>query len=151
MPPDPHRNLAPLALGHYASVRFFPGSAPESYLNSPETCENTLFFARILNMQLRRDPLRETQLPASDYDAAWECLDSIYGDARFFSDTITQDIVKFKAPQQEEDDRFCDLVHLVKRCYNTLKEVGIPSDMDNSHAILLSKKCVLVPRSGTRR
>ena len=32
MPPDPPRNLAPLALGHYASVRFFPGSAPEQMM-----------------------------------------------------------------------------------------------------------------------
>ena len=24
---------------------------------------------------------------------------------------------------------FCDLVHLVKRCFNTLKEVGLPGDM----------------------
>ena len=28
MPLDPPRNLPPLALAHYASVRFFPGSAP---------------------------------------------------------------------------------------------------------------------------
>ena len=68
---------------------------------------------------------------------------SAYGDARFVSDTITQDIVKFKALQDGEDARFCDFVHLVKRCYNTLKEIGIPSDMDNTHmlSIIQQKMC----------
>ena len=71
----------------------------------------------------------------TDYKAAWEYLDSIYGDPRFVSDTITQDIVKFRALQNGEDARFCDLVHLVKRCYNTLREVGVPGDMNNSHML----------------
>ena len=44
-------------------------------------------------------------------------------------------MVKFRALQNGEDARFCDLAHLVKRCYNTLKEVGVPSDMDNSHML----------------
>ena len=59
------------------------------------------------------------------------------------SDTVTQDIVQFKALQDGEDARFCDLVHLVKRCYNTLKEVGLPSDMDNSHmlSVIEQKMC----------
>ena len=61
----------------------------------------------------------------SDYDGAWEYLDLIYGDPRFVSDTITQDIVWFKALSDGEDARFCDLVHLVRWCYNMLKEVGI--------------------------
>lgn len=39
----------------------------------------------------------------SDYDAAWDYLDSIYGDPRFVSDTITQDLVKFRALQKGED------------------------------------------------
>ena len=79
----------------------------------------------------------------TDYKAAWEYLDSIYGDPRFVSDTITQDIVKFRALQNGEDARFCDLVHLVKRCHNTLKEVGVPGDMNNSHmlSIIEQKMC----------
>ena len=79
----------------------------------------------------------------TDYDAAWEYLDSIYSDPRFVSDTITQDIVKFRALQDGEDARFCDLAHLVRRCFNTLKEVGVPSDMDNSHmlSIIEQKMC----------
>ena len=70
---------------------------------------------------------------------AWEYLDSIYGDPRFVSDTITQDIVKFQPLRDGEDTRFCDLVHLVKRCYNTLKEVGLPSDM---LSIIEQKMCI---------
>ena len=79
----------------------------------------------------------------TDYDAAWEYLDSIHGDLRFVSDTITQDIVKFRTLHEGEDARFCDLAHLVRRCFNTLKEVGVPSDMDNSHmlSIIEQKMC----------
>ncbi len=35
-------------------------------------------------------------------------------------------------------------MHLVRRCYNTLKEVGLPSDMDNSHmlSVIEQKMCV---------
>ena len=74
---------------------------------------------------------------------AWDYLYSIYGDPRFVSDTVKQDIVKFRPLQHGEDARFCDLVHLVKRCYNTLKEVGVPYDMDNSHmlSIIEQKMC----------
>ena len=51
--------------------------------------------------------------------------------------------MKFKALNEGEDARFCKLEQLVQRCYNTLKEVGIPSDMDNSHmlAIIEQKMC----------
>ena len=93
---------------------------------------------------LQGKPLDLIKGIGSDYDAAWEYLDSIYGDPRFVSDTITQDIVKFRPIRDGEDARFCDLVHLVKRCYNTLKDVGLPSDMDNSHMLSLieQKMCV---------
>ena len=73
-------------------------------------------------------PLELIKGIGQDYDAAWDYLDSIYGDPRFVSDTITQDIVKFRALQPNEDARFCDLV-------NTLKEVGSQNDMDNSHML----------------
>ena len=48
-----------------------------------------------------------------------------------------------RALQEGEEARFCDLVHLVKRCYNTLKEVGLPGDMNNSHmlSIIEQKMC----------
>ena len=79
----------------------------------------------------------------SDHDAAWEYLDSIYGDPRFVSDTTTQDIVKVRSLQPGEDARFCELVHLVKRSYNILKEVGNQNDMNNSHmlSIIEQKMC----------
>ena len=34
-------------------------------------------------------------------------------------------------------------MHLVKRCYNTLKEVGVPGDMNNSHmlSVIEQKMC----------
>lgn len=97
----------------------------------------------LLRTCLRDKPLELIKGIGSDYDAAWDYLDSIYGDPRFVSDTVTQDIVQFKALQEGEDARFCDLVHLVKRCYNTLKEVGPPSDMNNSHllSIIEQKMC----------
>ena len=38
-----------------------------------------------------------------DYDAAWEYLDSIYGDPRFVADMITQGIARFK-PLRDGDD-----------------------------------------------
>ena len=93
---------------------------------------------------LQGKPLDLIKGIGSDYDAAWEYLDSIYGDPRFVSDTITQDIVKFRPIRDGEDARFCDLVHLVKQCYNTLKDAGLPSDMDNSHMLSLieQKMCV---------
>ena len=98
----------------------------------------------LLRTCLRDKPLELIKGIGSDYDAAWEYLDSIYGDPRFVSDTVTQDIMQFKALQDGEDARFSDLVHLVKRSYNTLKEVGLPSDMDNSHmlSIIEQKMCV---------
>lgn len=80
----------------------------------------------LLRTCLKDKPLELIKGIGSDYDAAWEYLDSIYGDVRYVSDTITQDIVQFKALQEGEDARFCDLVHLINCCYNTLKEVGIP-------------------------
>ena len=92
---------------------------------------------------LQGKPLDLIKGIGTDYKAAWEYLDSIYGDPRFVSDTITQDIVKFRALQNGEDARFCDLVHLVRRCYNTLKEVGVPGDMNNSHmlSVIEQKMC----------
>ena len=94
----------------------------------------------ILHACLQGKPLELIKRIGSDYDAAWEYLDSIYGDSRYVSDTITQDIVKFRPKRDGEDARFCDLVHLVKRCYNTLKEVGLPSDMDNIATCFQSSK-----------
>ena len=97
----------------------------------------------LLRTCLKEKPLELIKGIGTDYDAAWEYLDSIYGDPRYVSDTVTQEIVKFRSLTDGEDARFCDLVHLVKRSYNTLKEVGLPADMDNSHmlSIIEQKMC----------
>ena len=77
---------------------------------------------------------------SSNYDAAWEHLDAIYGDPRFIADTVTHDISKFKPLRKDEDSRFCDLAQLVRRSYNTLKEVNRQFDMDNNHMIAIIKQ-----------
>ena len=84
---------------------------------------------------LRDKPLQLIKGIGTDYDAAWEYLDAIYGDPRVVSDSVTQDLNKFKALQDGEDSSFCELEHLVRRSYNTLKEVGLPGDMNNSHVL----------------
>jgi hypothetical protein len=62
-----------------------------------------LFSKRILNTRsspdiaselrtcLKERPLELIKGIGSDYDAAWEYLDSIYGDVRFVSDTIKRE------------------------------------------------------------
>ena len=92
----------------------------------------------LLRTCLQGKPLELIKGIGSDYDAAWEYLDSIYGDPRFIADTVTQDIMKFKLLRDGEDARFCEkeiLVHLVRRSYNTLKEVGQWNDMDSNHML----------------
>ena len=51
-------------------------------------------------------------------------------------DTITQDIIKFRALQLGEDTQFCGLVHLINRSFNTPKEVGSQSYIDNSGQVM---------------
>ena len=89
----------------------------------------------LLRTCLQGKPLELIKGIGSDYDAAWEYLDSIYGDPRFIADTVTQDIMKFKPLRDGEDARFCELVHLVRRSYNTLEEAGRKNDMDNNHMV----------------
>ena len=94
----------------------------------------------LLRANLSDKPLELIEGIGTDYDAAWEYLDTIYGDPCYVSDSVTQDISKFKPLQDGEDSRFCDLVHLVRRSYNTLKEVGVPGDMDNSHMLAIIER-----------
>ena len=93
---------------------------------------------------LQGKPLELIKGIGNDYDAAWQYLESIYGDPRYVSDQVTQDLSKFRPLKEGEDSRFCDLVHLVKRSFNTLKGVGRPYDMDNNHMLSLieQKMCV---------
>ncbi|CAB4029838.1 PREDICTED: uncharacterized protein LOC107337338 [Paramuricea clavata] len=93
---------------------------------------------------LQGKPLELIKGIGTDYDGAWQYLDSIYGDPRYVSDQVTQDLSKFRPLKEGEDSRFCDLVHLVKRSFNTMKGVGKPHDMDNNHMLSLieQKMCV---------
>ena len=52
---------------------------------------------------LKGKPLELIKGIGSDYDAAWEYLDSVYGDPRYVSDTIAQDIGKFRSLCEGED------------------------------------------------
>ena len=91
----------------------------------------------ILRSCLQGKPLEMIKGIGQDYDVAWEYLEAVYGDPRFVTDIITQDISKFKPMKEGEDARFCDLVHLVKRSMNTLKEVGRENDMNNNHILAI--------------
>ena len=91
----------------------------------------------LLRTSLQGRPLELIKGIGTDYDSAWEYLDSIYGDPRFVADTVTQGIVRFRPLREGEDARFCDLVHFVQRSFNTLKEVGRPYDMDKNHMLAL--------------
>lgn len=53
---------------------------------------------------------------------------------------VTADLERFKAIQPGEDHRFCELVYLVRRSYNILKEVKRPHDIDNTHVISLIER-----------
>ena len=75
----------------------------------------------LLRTSLSGRPLELIKGIGSDYDAAWEHLDAIYGDPRFIADTVTHNISKFKPLREDEDSTFCDLAQLVRRCYNTLE------------------------------
>ena len=87
----------------------------------------------LLRASLQGKPLKLIKDIGQDCDAAWEYLDWIYRDPWFVADTITQDIAWFKPLCDGDDARFCDLVHLVKRSFNTLAEVDRQNDMDNNH------------------
>ena len=66
-------------------------------------------------------------------------MDQNYGDPRVISDTVTADMERFK-PIQPGEDRFCDLVNLVRSSSNILKEVKWPQDINKTHAISLIER-----------
>ena len=94
----------------------------------------------LLRTCLSGKPLEMIRGIGEDFDGALDYLDSVYGDPRFIADAIVYDINVFKPLKNGEDSRFCDLVHLVRRSYNTLKEVNRPQDMDNSQMLALVEK-----------
>ena len=52
-------------------------------------------------------------------------------------------LIREEALQEGEGTRLYDLVHLVKRSYNTLKEVGVASDIAICYQ-WSKERCVLV-------
>ncbi|XP_041467150.1 uncharacterized protein LOC121417494 [Lytechinus variegatus] len=94
----------------------------------------------ILRSSLVGKPLDLIRGLGNDYDSAWSHLDNIYGDPRLVADAIVYDLGKFRPLKDGEDGRFCDLVHLIRRSYNSLQEVGRANDMDNNHMISLIER-----------
>ena len=89
----------------------------------------------ILRSCLNAQPAKLIEGISSDLKTAWKYLDQNYGNPRVVSDTVTSDLERFKVIQPSEDHRFCDLVNLVRRSYNILKEVKRKQDIDNTHVI----------------
>ena len=93
-----------------------------------------------LEIKSTRKTSRDDQGNWSRLWCCWEYLDSVYRDPRFVADIITQDISKFKPIKDGEDAQFCDLVHLVKRSFNMLKEVGHENDNNNHMLAIIEQK-----------
>lgn len=94
----------------------------------------------ILRSCLGPEPAKLIEGISSDLKAVWRYLDQNYGDPRVISDTVTADLERFKPIQPGEDHRFCDLVNLIRRSFNILKEVKRPQDIDNTHVISLIER-----------
>ena len=94
----------------------------------------------ILRSCLGPEPAKLVEGISTDLKAGWNYLDQNYGDPRIVSDTVTADLERFNAIQPGEDHRFCDLVNLVRKSYNILKEVKRPQDIDNTHVISLIER-----------
>ena len=65
----------------------------------------------------------------------WQYLDLNHWDPRVVSDTIISDIEKFKPIQGGEDHRFGDLVNLVRKSYNIVKEIKRPQEVTQKHKL----------------
>lgn len=94
----------------------------------------------ILRTCLGTEPAKLIEGISNDLKTIWRYLDQTYGDPRVVSDVITSDLEKFKPIQPGEDHRFCELVNLVRRSYNILKEIKRPQDIDNTHVISLIER-----------
>ena len=94
----------------------------------------------IMRSCLHGRPLEVIRGIGMDYDEAWEQLDTIYGDPRFVADAIVHDLAKFRPLKDGEDSRFCELVHLVRRSYTILKEVGREEDINNSNMLAMIER-----------
>ena len=112
----------------------------EDFKHAVEKRCNARDTIAILRSCLGPEPSKLIEGISSDLKAAWRYLDQNYGDPRVISDTVTADMERFKPIQPGEDHRFCDLVNLVRRSFNILKEVKRPQDIDNTHVISLIER-----------
>eukprot|EP00057_Strongylocentrotus_purpuratus_P011425 XP_011665899.1 PREDICTED: uncharacterized protein LOC105439066 [Strongylocentrotus purpuratus] len=94
----------------------------------------------ILRTSLQGKALEVIQGIGTDYNAASEQLDVIYGDQRNVADGVIYDITKFKNLKDGDDKGFIELAGLVRRSYNTLKEINKEEDMNNSHMLSLIER-----------
>ena len=112
----------------------------EDFKHAVEKRCNARDTIAILRSCLGPEPAKLIEGISSDLKAAWRYLDQNYGDPRVISDAVTADMERFKPIQPGEDHRFCDLVNLVRRSFNILKEVKRPQDIDNTHVISLIER-----------
>ena len=102
-----------------------------------ETHYTTREAVTILRSSLTGKPLDLVRGLSDDYNATWRYLDSVYGDSKYIADAVAQDLSKFRPLKEGEDNRFCDLFHLVNRSFNLLKQAGRQYDMDNNHVLAM--------------
>ncbi|CAB4032698.1 PREDICTED: uncharacterized protein LOC107337338, partial [Paramuricea clavata] len=146
--PPSHQGQTPSHQGqpptHQGQEHNSPSSSEDDFKHAIESRYTKRDAMTYLRACLQGKPLELIKGIGTDYDGAWQYLDSIYGDPRYVSDQVTQHLSKFRPLKEGEDSRFCDLVHLVKRSFNTMKGVGKPHDMDNNHMLSLieQKMCV---------
>eukprot|EP00057_Strongylocentrotus_purpuratus_P016422 XP_011670896.1 PREDICTED: uncharacterized protein LOC105441474 [Strongylocentrotus purpuratus] len=98
----------------------------------------------ILRSCLKGKPLQHIRGIGRDYEAAWGQLDLLYEDSRMVADAIMEDVSRFRPLKDGEDERFCDFVNLIRRSFNTLKEVDRAEDMNNSHMLAIIEKKLYV-------
>ena len=94
----------------------------------------------ILRSCLGPEPSKLVKGISTDLKTMWQYLDQNYGDPGVISDTVTADLERFKPIQEVEDHKFCDLVNLVRRSYNILREIKRPQDINNRHVISLIER-----------
>ena len=94
----------------------------------------------VLRSCLGPEPAKLVEGLCTDWEVAWKYLDRNYGDVRIITDTLMADLEGFKAILPGDDLRFCDLVNLVRRSFNILKEVERPQDMDNTQVISIIER-----------
>ena len=100
------------------------------FQHAVESCYSERDAIAILRSCLGSEPSKLVDGISTDLKAAWNYLDQNYGYPRVVSEVVTADLERFKAIQPGEDHRICDLVNIVRRSYNILKEVKRPQDID---------------------